>query len=199
MARLTPDIRLVVFCSSTDPVHPEAHYTAFADLSDAELTRLAAEALNDWPSDAGTSVDLTQANYETIAECGVSVTHGGKLLAEPGCCSTLSGAIALRDFMRKPQVGTHTLFTGHDVDSFLQLRFDPANAEQIELLVGPNHESSTSFYFSTSEAQALAATLTAEIDSAIERLSEVLPVSISNPDRGSVAEYLLGVEGVRFW
>ena len=92
----------------------------------------------------------------------------------------------------------HTLFTGHNVMQFVAVRLAPSNTNVEILTIGPNGEE-TSFRLTPEQATALADELSSDIEILIGRVTLALPSDVVNKDRRSVAEYLLGMDGERYW
>ena len=104
----------------------------------------------------------------------------------------------MHDFLLQPTPGKHTLFTGHDVMQFVAVRLAPSNTNVEILTIGPNGKE-TSFRLTSEQATALADELSSDIETLIGRVTLALPSDVLGQDRRSVAEYLLGMDGERYW
>ena len=185
------DVRVVLLCD-------DAQYVRGNEVDEAALRVAVAATMDDWPLVSTSGLELSTRECDRLPECGISVFRDGLPLAVPGCCATLSGAAALRDFLLEPTPGSHTLFTGHDVMQFVAVRLEPSNTHVEIVTTGPNGEE-TSFRLTPEQAKALANELSSDIETLIDRVALALPSDVVSQDRRSIAEYLLGLDGQRYW
>lgn len=185
------DIQLVLLSDG-------AHHIPVGDIDEPTLHIAVAETLEDWAIASTSDLTLSAGEYDRLPECGISVFRDGQPLTQPGCCATLSGAAALRDFLLEPTPGSHTLFTGHDVMQFVAVRLEPSNTHVEIVTTGPKDEE-MSFRLTSEQAKALAHELSSDIETLINRVALALPSDIASQDRRLVAEYLLGLDGQRYW
>lgn len=62
----------------------------------------------------------TTDNVDRLPECGFAITAGGRLVSDPGCCSSMSSVLALVELLVDPGLALKTVFTGHDAMRFVQ-------------------------------------------------------------------------------